>query len=1496
MARRTVVLRKKLRFVKHYLSELEKRQAARIENMKQSGAASKIMKLVKRYKLKKGMARFFRRLKLKRIIFVQKRIRGFTSRGRFAKDVKVYRAKMAIWNDAATKIQCCIRKFMAKTRVISIRYYKLLDRKQYLNRKAKLLTTPATFLWKMRRHFRYNPKDVLLSFFSAQKIQKTFRGFRVRKNQLRQKINDKLASAYLKEARKGGMANVIQRVWRGNRCRKVMRRRRELKASIVIQCFWRMCSSKKLVDNTRFRNFKMTTIERFIRRFIGWWRYWKKKTFRNKYGKYGVKINRAARRYLNRNKILSLKYKRRQDKEIEQCSAFKTNKLLVMMQLKLVVDCINRPISKFPSTFSTNRCFCNGILQALFVASSCPGGNTDIVALPTNRATASSLLSFFKRIEGVLDGGTPEFSGVYKGFTKIGFYQSPPPSRGNSRGGSRGGSRPSTQEGSKRPKSKGSVKRKKELPYSLLLDYIRKGQVALAEVTKPLTPTDVDLLFGKAKSEGGSSLDFAEYCNFISLCADDLYKMKGRDNVETITDGSERSKALKVPSERMKKVYQKIYYPIANVKTNLQLSLFLKALVSLWYDPWIAEVLDYIERESRNKLGSYATLIQCMIRKKLAYKVWHIKVKEKKEQDARMDVARKVTRFQTLFRQKFAKRRLQHQAQKFLVKYIPFEGKSYWYNPSTRVSQYTKPAILGAYECVTIPMPPVGLEFVVKCSNCTKIAAVKNCNNCEDSFCDACFTALHSKGKRLTHEAYNIPMCGYCKFQMATKNCSSCALSKPKVGSIQGIVEESARGLYCDSCFIYSHHKFEHSLEKRDDLKEVARTLLYKMKDSYLVSHQIRQQLITKHKYDYLVQACEECEWRSVAWRCNDCAQFYCNTCLLGLHSIGGPFCKHAAEKVPFFTPLMNKSFKADTLKQLFHVKMQKYARIKAQIINESRGKMAVRIQKFWRRVWYGYIGNQHMKKMRKLRNRAGKLYKFETDTIRNTSEYRLAQLRGDAPVLVSDKTRDIVLRKISSRQHNFADHFIARNQSDWGFYRTSRTDPRKGNPKTGYDVGSVKELIDQATQGGFRMPGRVTPVLGNTCFATSCDLSAFLNPGEMIRIDKQLFKVIKAGSPSMTVVVDRKWRGYKTDPDGYVLYRMPCYESDLYKLMPTLKFTAFDLFVLKNPLVQAYYSLKAHTYTTLSNVAATMMSKSTRENDLPTALKWRAKSLTWMRKSLVSSAYTSKNFAVVQLGTAGNPEEERMKRENEVKALKAAEAIRLRNERTVAAGRAIEENLMSKAMSVTEEDIVAMSEEERDKYDKARAELEKIEAATAAAAPELEPEPELPNIADEKATQITEEMAALGKVADSLSSAVSIGEKIQQSMEALSLYQQNKIKHPRKPPKFERPAGTRWYAIREEVEDRRLREEKMTKEELSAEAHEYEECYDPLSEIVFYLHVETQEMLSDLPRQLKAYREIKEDNERNVRNYNEANARIKKIEDLKERRVLMGGGRKKNY
>ena len=84
-------------------------------------------------------------------------------------------------------------------------------------------------------------------------------------------------------------------------------------------------------------------------------------------------------------------------------------------------------------------------------------------------------------------------------------------------------------------------------------------------------------------------------------------------------------------------------------------------------------------------------------------------------------------------------------------------------------------------------------------------------------------------------------------------------------------------------------------------------------------------------------------------------------------------------------------------------------------------------------------------------------------------------------------------------------------------------TYPRKGIPQTGFDVGTLDELIKQAKHGGYRLPGYVLVKKGETALKTTQNLKPLLKAGMLVRCGEGYFKIRAVKEDE--VVFDRAWR-----------------------------------------------------------------------------------------------------------------------------------------------------------------------------------------------------------------------------------------------------------------------------------------------------------------------------------------------------------------------------------
>ena len=109
----------------------------------------------------------------------------------------------------------------------------------------------------------------------------------------------------------------------------------------------------------------------------------------------------------------------------------------------------------------------------------------------------------------------------------------------------------------------------------------------------------------------------------------------------------------------------------------------------------------------------------------------------------------------------------------------------------------------------------------------------------------------------------------------------------------------------------------------------------------------------------------------------------------------------------------------------------------------------------------------------------------------------------------------------------------------------------------------------------------------------------------------------------------------------------------------------------------------------------------------------------------------------------------------------------------------------------------------------------------------------------------------------------------------------------------FGRDRKNGWYANKEEVVERKGREDRMSREQLASEAHFWEEKVDPSTENIFYQHKETGELFASTPRAIRSKRELLFENSKNKKNYDAAQKRISRFELITEHRLLITGIRK---
>lgn len=382
---------------------------------------------------------------------------------------------------------------------------------------------------------------------------------------------------------------------------------------------------------------------------------------------------------------------------------------------------------------------------------------------------------------------------------------------------------------------------------------------------------------------------------------------------------------------------------------------------------------------------------------------------------------------------------------------------------------------------------------------------------------------------------------------------------------------DGERGMLCDTCYVYVHDGANStsaiSTKKIGNDSQVAEDT----KEAFLVQLEMNLRLDTDHRYSALVQFCEECQWRGASYRCSDCDQVYCSKCLMGFHSIGGPFSSHRAEKLPYYTPDMHKKFERAMFTQRLQHRIEKVAQQYAKAFLKRKVKSIIKLQSWWRMLYYGIPAKAVLKEGRLKERRKWRVRQLENKQYRSKLSYKIKDVFGFAPHLQSDSVEEAVLKKHSVFRRQRIRHFIYQNCDDWGFLQQAKLglDPpvpptRKGTPRKGFDFGTLEELRDQAKRGGYRILGRVHMVTGETEHVVDRDLTKYVRRGMLLRIGAAFFGVVKCKEG--TLVLNRRWR-FKSK-ENCLIFRLPCMKNDKYRLEYKIRMKAFDL-ITGNPFAQ---------------------------------------------------------------------------------------------------------------------------------------------------------------------------------------------------------------------------------------------------------------------------------------------------------------------------------------
>lgn len=205
----------------------------------------------------------------------------------------------------------------------------------------------------------------------------------------------------------------------------------------------------------------------------------------------------------------------------------------------------------------------------------------------------------------------------------------------------------------------------------------------------------------------------------------------------------------------------------------------------------------FIQRFLRNRFA--VRKITADLRALKASKVAHRRSRASKE-------------IQKVIRGFLGRRRVKRMAQGMYTKFI--DGgteREYWCNPRTNVSYWSKPKLLGEFDCgMATRMPSEEERYAVTCTQCDTTTATCFCVQCDEPFCTMCYAMGHRAGHRKHHAHLLIDNCVQCEFQVGTRYCASC------------------QDTYCDSCYAHMHKRGRlrfHTMERNCEPCEVCNDL-----------------------------------------------------------------------------------------------------------------------------------------------------------------------------------------------------------------------------------------------------------------------------------------------------------------------------------------------------------------------------------------------------------------------------------------------------------------------------------------------------------------------------------------------------------------------------------------------------------------------------------------------------------------------------------------------
>jgi hypothetical protein len=337
------------------------------------------------------------------------------------------------------------------------------------------------------------------------------------------------------------------------------------------------------------------------------------------------------------------------------------------------------------------------------------------------------------------------------------------------------------------------------------------------------------------------------------------------------------------------------------------------------------------------------------------------------------------------------------------------------------------------------------------------------------------------------------------------------------------------------------------------------------------------------------------------------------------------------------------------------------------------------------------------LKHSRRMLRREWRSRKKEDRLVRNTIGYSITSFFGAAPMLSTDTREESALREVPWVFRQRAREYIWKNMSDWGFYRTTRTEPQKGEPKRAFDVGETEELMDQAVYGGFRLPGTVTATFTKNHIQTKCDLSALIQPGQYVRILNRVFMCIEINDNSIKID-----RGFDIESIETIVYLLPSFMGEKGRRFWKLVFN-FQKFVISNPITQTYATLHQMLMSRVANFGLGQALMLKKQKKLKGYARWKKFADLYERRAkwaenIINSKDSGENLIDVSQmlspeqiaqekeakDLAKRLEKERKKAEAALKKLRAQESKKVERAKKEAERKAKEKEAAEKAASAS--------------------------------------------------------------------------------------------------------------------------------------------------------------------------------------------------------------------